>query len=109
MLKHDGGKVQTGFTMLPNWMGGLQVAPPSVLLATKRPLPFPPCSALSKVRYSVPSGALVRRASWLLRTVPELTATGVENVRPPSREAATRTGECCRPLNWTQVTYTDPR
>src|SRR6266571_5683655 len=64
---------------------------------------------LSNVRYSVPSGAIAMRASWLLRIGPLVTEIGSENVRAPSREKATCTGECpLNPLNCTQVTYTEP-
>src|SRR5437879_8158354 len=64
---------------------------------------------LSNVRYRVPSGAIAIRASWLLRIGPLVTEIGVENVRAPSREDATCTGECPpNPLNWTHVTYTEP-
>src|SRR5438477_6415679 len=64
---------------------------------------------LSNVKKSVPSGAIAIRASWLLRIGPLVTEIGVENVRAPSRENATCTGECPpNPLNWTHVTYTEP-
>ena len=86
MLKQYGGKVQTGFRKAANWNGCVQVAPPSLDFATYMTVPFPPCTPLSNVRNRVPSGADVSRASWLLRIVEEVIATGVENVRAPSLE-----------------------
>ncbi len=48
------------------------------------------------------------RASWLLRTVDAVICAGGENVRAPSREYDTSTGECELPLNSTHVTYSVP-
>src|SRR4051812_9135887 len=105
MLKQKGGKVQTGFVNAANWNGADQVAPPSFELLTYMTVPFPPCTPLSKVRKSVPSGAETIRASWLLRTLPAVTFTGVEKVRAPSRDTATLTGELVpNPSNCTQLT-----
>src|SRR5262249_24408753 len=111
MLKHPGGKRHTGLLYRLTCVGVLQLAPPSRETATKLAVPFPPWMPLSNVRYSVPSGPLVTRASWLFRIGPLLMRIGFENERPPSREYATSTGECdpCKPSNWTHVMYTEPR
>src|SRR5438105_5769365 len=104
MLKQNGGNVQTGFTSAANWTGCDQVAPPSVDFETYSTVPFPPCTPLSKLRKAAPSGAVTMRASWLLRTGPDVICTGVEKVFAPSRETETFTGEWVLPLNCTQAT-----
>src|SRR5690349_20417024 len=106
MLKHVGGKRQSGFAIDVNWTGFDQVRPRSVDFAAKSPKPLPPGTMLSKTRYAFGGFApsVTMRASSFAKFFPAVTFERLQ-LSPPSWETATSIGECGPPpLICAQVT-----